>query len=80
MILCDAGVLFCLVDRTQPQHNAYRDAVTRLAKPFVTTWSCLTEAMYLDISTPMTLEELQKQALKLPISDRHQLIFSFVGT
>ena len=21
MILCDAGVLLCLVDRTQPQHN-----------------------------------------------------------
>ena len=47
MILCDAGVLLCLVDRTQPQHNAYRDAVMRLAKPLVTTWSCLTEAMYL---------------------------------
>lgn len=47
MILCDAGVLLCLVDRTQPQHNAYRSAVMRLAKPLVTTWSCLTEAMYL---------------------------------
>lgn len=47
MILCDAGVLLCLVDRTQPHHNAYRRAVTRLAKPLVTTWPCLTEAMYL---------------------------------
>lgn len=47
MILCDAGVLLCLVDRTQPQHQAYRSAVLRLAKPLVTTWSCLTEAMYL---------------------------------
>ena len=47
MILCDAGVLLCLVDRTQPQHNAYNSAVRRLAKPLVTTWSCLTEAMYL---------------------------------
>ncbi|WGV23815.1 type II toxin-antitoxin system VapC family toxin [Halotia branconii] len=47
MILCDAGVLLCLVDRTQPQHNAYKIAVMRLAKPLVTTWSCLTEAMYL---------------------------------
>jgi uncharacterized protein len=47
MILCDAGVLLCLVDRTQPQHNAYRRAVTRLATPLVTTWPCLTEAMYL---------------------------------
>lgn len=47
MILCDAGVLLCLVDRTQPQHSAYRNAVLRLALPLVTTWSCLTEAMYL---------------------------------
>ena len=46
MILCDAGVLLCLVDRTQLQHNAYRTTVTGLAKPLVTTWSCLTEAMY----------------------------------
>jgi uncharacterized protein len=47
MILCDAGVLLCLVDRTQPQHKAYRDAVMRLSTPLLTTWSCLTEAMYL---------------------------------
>lgn len=47
MILCDAGVLLCLVDRTQPQHNPYRKTVLGLAKPLVTTWSCLTEAMYL---------------------------------
>lgn len=47
MILCDAGVLLCLVDRTQPQYKAYKSSVLRLAKPLVTTWSCLTEAMYL---------------------------------
>ena len=47
MILCDAGVLLCLVDRTQPQHTAYKSSVLRLAKPLVTTWPCLTEAMYL---------------------------------
>ena len=47
MILCDAGVLLCLVDRTQLKHSAYRTTVTGLAKPLVTTWSCLTEAMYL---------------------------------
>lgn len=47
MILCDAGVLLCLVDRTQPQHKAYKSAVLRLEKPLVTTWPCLTEAMYL---------------------------------
>lgn len=47
MILCDAGVLLCLVGRTQTQHNAYRTTVTDLAKPLITTWSYLTEAMYL---------------------------------
>lgn len=47
MILCDARVLLCLVDRTQPQHKAYKSAVMRLAQPLITTWSCLTEAMYL---------------------------------
>jgi uncharacterized protein len=47
MILCDAGVLLCLVDRTQVQHNTYRNAVMQLKQPLLTTWSCLTEAMYL---------------------------------
>jgi uncharacterized protein len=47
MILCDAGVLFCLVDRTQPKHKDYRNAIPSLASPLITTWSCLTEAMYL---------------------------------
>lgn len=47
MILCDAGVLLCLVDRTQPKHAAYRKAVVQLASSLLTTWSCLTEAMYL---------------------------------
>ena len=47
MILCDAGVLLCLVDRTQSRHKAYKDAVLRLRKPLITTWPCLTEAMYL---------------------------------
>jgi uncharacterized protein len=47
MILCDAGVLLCLVDRTQTQHKACSSAVMRLRKPLLTTWSCLIEAMYL---------------------------------
>jgi uncharacterized protein len=47
MILCDAGVLLCLVDRTQPQHQDYQTVVMDLRKPLITTWSCLTEAMYL---------------------------------
>jgi predicted nucleic acid-binding protein len=47
MILCDAGVLLCLVDRSQRQHSVYQTTIKGLAKPLVTTWSCLTEAMYL---------------------------------
>jgi predicted nucleic acid-binding protein len=47
MILCDAGVLLCLVDQRQPKHQKYIDLMTTLPKPFITTWSCLTEAMYL---------------------------------
>ncbi len=47
MILCDTGVLLCLADRTQPQHQAYRLVVIRLNKPLITIWACLTEAMYL---------------------------------
>lgn len=47
MILCDAGVLFCLVDPTQSKHTAYQTKVTNLRQPLISTWSCLTEAMYL---------------------------------
>lgn len=47
MILCDAGVLLCLVDKSQPQHNAYRNTTLRLTKSLTTTWPCMTEAIYL---------------------------------
>lgn len=47
MILCDTGVLLCLVDRSQPQHQIYKQAIIRLNKPLMTTWACLTEVMYL---------------------------------
>jgi predicted nucleic acid-binding protein len=50
MILCDAGVLLCLVDRTQPRHSAYINAVGQLEKPLITTWACITEAMYLALN------------------------------
>lgn len=46
MTLCDAGPLFALVDKTQPKHASVRKAFTK-SIPFVTTWSCFTEAMYL---------------------------------
>ena len=41
MILCDTGVLLCLVDQTQPQHSDYIALVTQLEKPLVTTWVCM---------------------------------------
>jgi uncharacterized protein len=47
VILCDTGVLMCLVDRFQPQHSAYITAIARLEKPLITTWACLAESMYL---------------------------------
>jgi uncharacterized protein len=47
VILCDTGVLLCLVDRSQPQHQIYKQAIIRLNKPLMTTWACLTEVMYL---------------------------------
>lgn len=50
MILCDAGVLFCLVDSTQPLHKAYKSVALCFTKPLVTTWSCLTESMYLALN------------------------------
>ncbi len=37
MILCDAGILLCLVDRTQPQHRAYKSEILRLTTLLVTT-------------------------------------------
>jgi hypothetical protein len=46
-MLCDTGVLITIVDRQQPQHQAYRQIIQRSASPLLTTWACLTEAMYL---------------------------------
>jgi uncharacterized protein len=47
VILCDTGVLLCLVDPSQPQHQDYKRLIMRLRKPLITTWACLTEVMYL---------------------------------
>lgn len=63
MILCDAGVLLCLVDRTQTLHKTYKNTVMCLAKPLITTWSCLTEAMYLALHRGGW--QMQKQLGKL---------------
>lgn len=48
MTLADAGPLIALLDRRDPHHAvATAAAATLPAGPLVTTWPCLTEAMYL---------------------------------
>lgn len=48
MILCDTGPMVALVNRTDIDHLRCKDVLARLpAEPLTTTWSCLTEAMYL---------------------------------
>lgn len=48
MTLCDTGPLVALVDRDDPHHTRCVAALDQLpAGNLVTTWPCLTEAMYL---------------------------------
>jgi len=48
MTLTDTGPLVALVNRNDPHHDRCVAATKRLpAAPLVTTWPCLTEAMYL---------------------------------
>lgn len=48
MTVCDAGPLFALVDPKQGElHQLCRFALASLRTPLITTWPCLTEAMYL---------------------------------
>lgn len=48
MILTDTGPLVALLDARDPQHQTCRAAGLRLPpSPFLTTWPCFTEAMYL---------------------------------
>lgn len=48
MILCDAGPLVALIDEGDENHARCVSALRQMpAGPLVTTWPCLTEAMYL---------------------------------
>lgn len=48
MILCDSGPLVAFVDRRDSRHLACIEVLKNLIEePLLTTWPCLTEAMYL---------------------------------
>ena len=47
MILTDAGSLIALIDRGEVDHSRCVEALAQIALPLVTTWSALTEAMYI---------------------------------
>jgi len=51
VILCDAGVLLCLIDKDQPKYKAYVRTVAANREPMLTTWACVTEAMYLALGS-----------------------------
>ena len=48
MILTDTGPIVALLDSDDPYHSQCVAAAQRLpGEPFLTTWPCFTEAMYL---------------------------------
>jgi uncharacterized protein len=47
VILCDTGPLVALIDRRELAHQPCAEVVRSVAPPLISTWACLTEAMYL---------------------------------
>jgi uncharacterized protein len=47
MILCDTGVLVGAIDEADNNHNASIANLRGIRKRLITTWPCITEAMYL---------------------------------
>src|SRR4051794_5544319 len=45
--LTDAGPLVALIDKSEAKHGACVAALAHVSMPLVTTWPCVTEAMYL---------------------------------
>ena len=43
----DAGPLYVLFNRKDPDHRRCADILPKLSGPLLTTWACFTEAMYL---------------------------------
>ena len=46
MILVDTAPLIALIDRRQEAHNRCSQTYRSLSEPMLTSWCCLTEAMY----------------------------------
>ena len=67
MTLCDAGPLYALVDKKQSKHTVVKKALAGLSMPLITTWSCLTEAMYLALNRGGW--DMQNQLIKLLIQE-----------
>jgi len=47
MILCDTGVIVASVNPNDPHRAPCMSILATIREPLVTTWPCLTEAMYL---------------------------------
>lgn len=47
MILCDTGIIVSALDPHDNDHDLCLDILKTVSAPLMTTWPCLTEAMYL---------------------------------